>query len=265
MDGDQGLRIMSITTTNMGLVKWSELTDPYDHSQLSGNFQRIDEHDHTSGKGARLKGSSLEDESIGTLQIANLSVTDAKLAGGITTDKLAPGVVATIGDFKWWWRPNTSTALPEGAWIICAGQTLSASQHEFAGGGTIIIPNLINKTIFGQEPASIGVIGGVSTLNLEHTHIVNEHSHTVPAHTHFLNLETGYNANTNIQIQGGSGAWVHSDNANNIPHKHSINGSANESGPWVSGPATSTTDSRLGAVSIIPPFVGFLPLLKVKN
>lgn len=258
---------MAITTTNMGLVKWSELTDPYDHTQLSGNFQKIDEHDHTTGKGARLSGASLTGESIGTIQLANGSVTNIKLAGGITTDKLAPGVLGYVGQFMWWWRPNGSTPLPEGTWVICAGQTLIAAQHEFGGGGSIILPNLIGRTIFGQEPGSIGIVGGASTLNLEHAHVVNEHTHSVPAHTHFLNLETGYNANTNLKIsQDLSGSsWVHADNENNVAHKHSINGSAQEAGPWTSGGATSTTDSRLSNVSIIPPFVGFLPLLKVKN
>ena len=112
------------TTVNMGLIKWNESLDLYDHTQLAGNFQLVDEHDHTAGKGKRLKGSSLENEAIDTAQLKDKSVTNAKRAGGITADKLAPGILGSLGDFKWWWRPNGATPLPGSGWVICAGQTL---------------------------------------------------------------------------------------------------------------------------------------------
>lgn len=258
---------MAITTPNMGLIKWTEGNDPYDHTQLSANFQRIDEHDHTTNKGVRLKGSSLESEAIDTSQLKNSSVTNAKLAGNITGDKLAPGVVSSLGDFKWWWRPNELTPLPGSGWVIVAGQTLSASQHEFPGGGSITLPNLMEKFIKGVEVAEISTSGGVATINLSHGHNVGAHVHTINPHNHPLNLESGFNANTNLKIsQDLSGeSWVHSDNANNTPHRHSINGSSDAVG-LTTNAATSTTDSSLSSSqSIIPPWVGLLPLLKVKN
>lgn len=258
---------MSVTTPKMGLIKWTEGTDPYDHSQLATNFQKIDEHDHTSTKGTRLKGASLENEAIDTAQLKDASVTNAKLAGGITADKLAPGIVDFLGDLKWWWRPNGSTPLPGSGWVLAAGQTLKASEHEFAGGGSIILPNLINRFPLGVETASIGVNGGVSTINLAHAHNVNAHAHTVNPHNHTLNLDSGYNANTNLKISQdlAGNAWVHSDETNNTPHKHSINGSSNEIG-LTTNTSTSTTDSALSSVqSIFPPYVGLLPLIKVKN
>lgn len=258
---------MSITTPNMSLVKWTEGSDPYDHTQLAGNFQRIDEHDHTAGKGVRLSGASLIAEAINTAQLANLSVTDAKLAGGITADKLAPGVLATLGQFMWWWRPNISTGIPAApAWQICAGQTLTAAQHEFPGGGSIILPNLIGRTVFGMEPASIGVSGGAAEINTFHTHFVNAHAHHIAGHSHELNLETGYNANTNLQVQqnpGGS-AWAHTDNANNAAHKHSIGPANSGTVELNTEAASSSTDAQGGVFSIIPPYYGLLPLVRVK-
>lgn len=258
---------MAITTANMGLIKWTEGTDPYDHAQLASNFQRIDEHDHTQGKGARLKSASLENEAIGTAQLANLSVTDAKLAGGITSDKLAAGVVGYLGELMWFWRPNSATPIPTGDFVIAAGQTLSASEHEFPGGGSIILPNMIDKMAFGVEVANIGSIGGTAAINLEHIHGVNPHFHSINEHNHFLNLETGYNANTNLKIsQDLSGSsFVHADNENNVAHKHPINGSSdsvalntnNDSG-------TTTAGSGQGTVSNIPPNVGWLPMIRVK-
>lgn len=258
---------MAITTPNMGLIKWTEGSDPYDHTQLAANFQRIDEHDHTATKGVRLKGASLENEAIDTAQLKDASVTNAKLAGSITADKLGPGIVNSLGDFKWWWRPNELTPLPASGWVIVAGQTLSSSQHEFPGGGSIHLPNMIGKFAYGVEVANIGLAGGTATINLSHGHNVNAHTHTVNAHNHALNLESGFNANTNLKIsQDLSGsAWVHSDDNNNQPHRHSINGSSEATG-LTTNASTSTTDSSLSSSqSILPPYVGLLPLIKVKN
>lgn len=272
---------MAITTANMGLVKWTELSDPYDHTQLSGNFQKIDEHDHTVGKGKRLSGAALESEAINTAQLKDKSVTNAKLAGGISADKLAPGTIDSLGDFKWWWRPNSSTPLPGNGWVVAAGQTLSSSNHDFPGGGNITLPNLINRFIIGVELGSVGVTGGSSTINLSHSHSVNPHQHnvpghqhTVPPHTHFINLQSGFNYVTNLKIsQDSSGSsWVHADNSSGQEHRHSINGNADsvslttDSTSVLTDPAGGSTDSRLSSSqSILPPHVGFLPLLKVKN
>lgn len=258
---------MPSTTPKMGLIKWSEGSDPYDHTQLATNFQKIDEHDHTTGKGTRLVGASLEAEAIDTEQLADSSVTNAKLAGGITADKLSSEVVNSLGDLKWWWRPSEATAIPGGGWVIAKGQTLSASEHEFSGGGSIVLPNLIGKFAFGVLAESLGSTGGASTVNLSHTHSVNSHTHSINPHNHPLNLETGYNANTNLKISQdlGGNAWVHSDNENNVPHKHSIGGSSDSVGLTTNG-ETATTDARLSSSqSIIPPYVGLLPLIKVKN
>lgn len=258
---------MAANTLNMSLIKWNEGTDPYDHTQLSGNFQIIDEHDHTAGRGVRLKGASLENEAINTAQLKNASVTNAKLAGGITADKLASGIINSLGDLKFWWRSNPATAIPSGGWVIAAGQTLLGSEHEFAGGGSITLPNLINRFVRGSEIEGIGLTGGASTINLNHSHNVAAHEHSVNPHAHTINLESGFGAATNLKVSqdfAGS-AWVHSDNANNQQHRHSINGLVNATGITTNA-ATSTTDANLSAAqTIIPPYVGLLPLIKVKN
>lgn len=258
---------MAVLTVNMGLTKWNEQDDPYDHVQLAGNFQILDEHDHTTGKGKRLSGASLEAEAVNTAQLADLSVTNAKLAGNISADKLGAGIVNSLGDLKWWWRPNVSTSIPGSGWVVAAGQTLASSQHDFAGGGTIVVPNLIGRTTFGVEIGSVGTPGGAASVNLNHVHGVNPHTHPVPAHSHPIALESGFNLATNLKIsQDLSGSsWVHADNVSGAEHRHSINGNVGTQGPWTSGEGSSTTDSQLGTTSIIPPYVGLLPLLKVKN
>lgn len=58
----------------MGLRIWNLPTDPYDSQQLADNLAKIDQHDHTFGKGALIGTPAIED-------------------GAITADKLAPGAI----------------------------------------------------------------------------------------------------------------------------------------------------------------------------
>jgi hypothetical protein len=77
---------MSSTTPNMGLVVWSSLTDPFNHTQLANNFSALDAHDHTTGKGVQIPSGG----------IASLAVTTAKIAdGAVTAQKLAAGALQT--------------------------------------------------------------------------------------------------------------------------------------------------------------------------
>jgi hypothetical protein len=79
-----------VTLPNLGLTAWNLTTDPYDSGQLATNWKKVDEHDHTSGKGLPIT----------TAAIADGAITAAKLASGInpgdnsvTTAKIADGAV----------------------------------------------------------------------------------------------------------------------------------------------------------------------------
>lgn len=109
-----------IVLPNMGLVKWNEVTDYFSHEQLAANFQALDEHNHTAGKGAQIAfgglaplsvgpenlregvftASKLGNESIETSKIKNLAITTAKIASAaVTEEKMASpsnGVYRTI-------------------------------------------------------------------------------------------------------------------------------------------------------------------------
>lgn len=77
---------MSIITPNMSLVRWDSLSDNYSHTELASNFQAIDDHDHTAGKGKLIPAGGL----------ASLAVTSANLQDGIfTSSKIADGSVTT--------------------------------------------------------------------------------------------------------------------------------------------------------------------------
>lgn len=255
-------------TPNMGLVKWDKLSDPYDHAQLAGNFDAVDAHDHTTNKGVQIPTGGIKDLAITTPKLADGSVTTIKLAdGSVTSTKIASGVTASLGDFKYWWRPSALVDVPAGGWVLAAGQALSSSEHNFPGGGTIILPNLLSRFPLGTVIDQVGVTGGTSAINLNHSHSVNAHTHTVQPHSHFLHLQSGFGAATNLKIsQDLSGSsWVHADNANNQEHRHSIDGSADSTGLTTDSAGSSTDGQLSGSQSIMPPWIGLLPLIKVKN
>jgi hypothetical protein len=71
---------MANTLPNMGLKQWNLAPDTFSYTELAQNFQLLDDHDHTTGKGLQIP----------TGGIANLAVTTGKVAdGAITTAKLA--------------------------------------------------------------------------------------------------------------------------------------------------------------------------------
>lgn len=256
------------TTLNMGLITWENLSDPYDHTQLAGNFNAVDIHDHTDGKGVQIPTDGIEDQAITTDKIADGVVTTDKLAdSAITVGKIANGVTSSLGDIKFWWRPNGLTSVPSGGWVIAGGQSIAAADHDFPGGGTIIVPNLIDQFPYGAILDDVGLQGGSNTINLQHSHNVNGHTHTVSPHTHTMDFSSGFAASTNLQIsQDPDGAaWVHTDNHTGAQHRHTVYGSTDETG-LTTNSATTTTDGRLGSsIDIRPAWIGLLPLIKVKN
>jgi hypothetical protein len=73
-----------ITTPSMGLKRWDQPNDIFSYTELSDNFNLLDLHDHTAGKGVQIPTNGL----------ANLSVTNPKLAAGaVDSSKLAAGAV----------------------------------------------------------------------------------------------------------------------------------------------------------------------------
>jgi hypothetical protein len=50
---------MSRTTTKMGLTTWDTLDDDYDFQQLANNWQLVDFHDHTPGRGVPIAPGGL--------------------------------------------------------------------------------------------------------------------------------------------------------------------------------------------------------------
>lgn len=91
---------MSITTTNMTLTSWTSSSDLFSNTQLDGNWQKIDAHDHSSGKGVKISASGLNTSAVTATQLASNAVTTVKiLDANVTAAKLGSNSVlaAAIG------------------------------------------------------------------------------------------------------------------------------------------------------------------------
>jgi len=72
---------MAANTPNMGLATWNLLLDPYNFTQLATNWLRLDQHDHTGGRGVQIPMGGIAPGAVGPAQLAsNVSVVPT---GGI--------------------------------------------------------------------------------------------------------------------------------------------------------------------------------------
>src|SRR5690349_16958346 len=124
-------------TTNMNLYKWDELDDPYDHTQLAANWEAVDDHDHSSGRGVQIDTAGIKDNAIATAKIQNSAVTSSKIAtdgvhtsniqnSAVTADKLDQSLFASIlplGTVLPWYRPPGSSATTPTGFVLCVGGT----------------------------------------------------------------------------------------------------------------------------------------------
>lgn len=227
------------TTPNMGLTKWDLSSDPYDHTQLANNFSAIDVHDHTAGKGVQVPTGGIANLAITTAKLADGSVTAAKLgASAVSSAALDQEFIHPLGSLLLWWRPNLSTSLPSG-WVIAMGQSLLAANHNFAGGGTIVLPDYRNSVPLGADvsgtgsgtatPPAIGDVGGSHTAALGHTHTVANHTHTI--------------ADDTVVVNSAGGLSTNSVADHTHQHTNPIGHSASQSSIYVVGPNSAFNNS----------------------
>lgn len=121
---------MAATTPYMSLTKWNSSADFFSHAQLAANWDAVDDHDHTSGKGKAIplgglaagavNANALADDAVTTAKILNSQVTDAKLAS------VNNGVyrVLTRDTF------NFVASSPTGTWFPTGQGYIGASSNE---------------------------------------------------------------------------------------------------------------------------------------
>ena len=81
---------MPTTTPNMSLTNWPAPSDNFSNTELVANFDKIDDHDHTSGNGVQIPAGGLAANAVESATIANNAVTTNKVQdGAITSAKLS--------------------------------------------------------------------------------------------------------------------------------------------------------------------------------
>lgn len=181
---------MSFVTTNMGLIAWDVDGDPYDHSQLANNWNAVDNHDHTTGKGKQIPTAGITDSAITTPKIADGAVTAPKIpdgsiiqaklakpsvgtpelfdnavttakiaAGAITADKLDPSTIP-IGQCILWYRASPSIPLPGVIWEHLDGRAWSSITNKMGVGGVQLntgnMPDTRNAFPLGAATSGTG-------------------------------------------------------------------------------------------------------------
>jgi hypothetical protein len=81
---------------NIALAIWDEGDDAYDHTELAANWDAIDAHDHSAGKGKQITSAGLASDSVGNSQLAPNSVTTTEIADHtIQSVDIAPGAIGS--------------------------------------------------------------------------------------------------------------------------------------------------------------------------
>src|SRR3954468_9138473 len=83
---------MAFTTPEMSLRVWNLLTDPFDHDQLADNWAKVDQHDHTPGRGVQIPTEGLFDGSVTYAKISRASLQTTTTAIPTT----AAGATSTV-------------------------------------------------------------------------------------------------------------------------------------------------------------------------
>lgn len=214
---------MSHISQNMLLTVWDSDSDDFNLIDLENNWDDIDIHDHSSGKGVQISTAGIAPNAIttgliaaGAVQNANLapnsvatsniqaaaitnallaagSVTGSVIAAGAITASMLDSTLIPLGQVALWWRPSGSSATPGGFWEIMDGRPWSGITNAF-GLSTGNIPDMRGvfvqgADITGVNAPGIGVSGGSNTVNLAHSHNVNAHYHTVPSHLHGISSD----------------------------------------------------------------------------
>jgi hypothetical protein len=107
------------TLSQMGLIKWDLSADPYDHVQLASNIQKINDHDHTTGKGNQVPTGGIVDHAVTNVKLATNAVATTNIQdASVTKVKLASDAIGDkIGDVKMViWPGNAGTYTPPDTW-----------------------------------------------------------------------------------------------------------------------------------------------------
>ncbi|MEM7310740.1 MAG: hypothetical protein AAF682_28965 [Planctomycetota bacterium] len=144
-----------------------------------------------------------------------------------------------LGSIIGWFRFDPSIPIPEG-FALCDGAPIADPKSPFFGKATVDLRDRFVRGVADVE--AIGEVGGSQAVNLSHGHGMH--------HTH--DGQTGYPDSVGYDFWIDWQGWGKPALDN---HRHTFT---------TGGPSKSTTDNALGDVSIVPPYVGLLKLLRIR-
>lgn len=120
---------------------WPDDADHYNHIELAQNWDKMD-------------------AMIGVAPDGSEWPPTTGLDGGLyAVINDLQGSILPIGMMLAWHRPSLAIPLPQG-FAICDGTTLSATEHDFTGGGNVLLPDMRNRFILGADSTkTIGQAG----------------------------------------------------------------------------------------------------------
>jgi hypothetical protein len=111
---------------------WPASTDSYDHADLAANWDAAD----------RLIGGPSD----GSAWPPTTGVNGGLYK--VVTDLKA--TIIPLGFTFMWWRPSSAVPIPS-LFEVCDGRVLTASQHNFPGGGNITLPDMRHRMALGAD------------------------------------------------------------------------------------------------------------------
>lgn len=176
-----------IVKPNMGLVVWTSINDYFSHVQLAANFEALDAHNHTSGKGAK----------IGAGGIAEQAVEYNNLASGVIealTTNVKSGLALPVNKTIWQEAAVTRANTTYGSFSTPLKTEL----------GKIKANQLIEIRTFGVIKDTVESASGTGgAINL----VISSSTHTyeMPFTLYTLNASVALAANTALSFTSTTG------------------------------------------------------------
>lgn len=161
---------MGSFTQKMGLATWDQPLDRYDYLQLANNWQIIDFHDHSPGRGVQISGTGIVPGSIQASNIATGAIGPTQLSAGVvslTTRSGSSSLTANYGDLVIA-GPGATITLPTASNNRVVGIVASTTVSG-ANPATVAGTNLWGLGLVGATSYKLGLPGAYTILESDGT------------------------------------------------------------------------------------------------
>jgi hypothetical protein len=144
------------TTPNMSLIKWDQVGDYFSHAELASNWQLVDDHDHSPGKGKKIPFGGLGSGSVSSTELRADAVLTANIADGqVTKAKLDASVdyenaFATWKSITGWYGGYSVPGCVAGTHLLTTPQWGAANTSSSGNSTAIFYLNPADYTAGGR-------------------------------------------------------------------------------------------------------------------